>query len=242
MPRQAKFSFSTVTGYFLQDDDAIVAKDFDYVATNFGLINRTYVSDALNAQKDVETQWQRFEREVERLNAEADERVVYKVLYLGRHGQGVHNVAEQRYGRTEWDVSRLLFDIQLAFSLRIPFAEPSLFISFLPIFSFLFVSSKTEEKLPALNPRTPPPALLRRPRGRHPRPLGRRAPHPPRRHASPRRPRLLGPPACPRAHPGAAELLRQPPPPLPRDGEPHFPRPGPAGRPAVQARREGAAA
>ncbi|KAL8909088.1 MAG: hypothetical protein Q9207_000422 [Kuettlingeria erythrocarpa] len=73
------------------------------VATNFGLINRTYVSDVLNAQKDTETQWQRFEREVKRLNAEADEGVVYKVLYLGRHGQGVHNVAEQRYGRAEWD-------------------------------------------------------------------------------------------------------------------------------------------
>ncbi len=31
MSRQAKFSFSTVTGYFLQDDEAIVAQDFDYV-------------------------------------------------------------------------------------------------------------------------------------------------------------------------------------------------------------------
>ncbi|KAL8928594.1 MAG: hypothetical protein Q9208_001828 [Pyrenodesmia sp. 3 TL-2023] len=105
MSPQPKFSYSTVTGYFLQDDDTTVPQDFDYISTNFGLINRTYTSDNIqnNDQKEPRTQWQRFETEVNRLNAEADEGIVYKVLYLGRHGQGVHNVAEQRYGRAEWD-------------------------------------------------------------------------------------------------------------------------------------------
>jgi hypothetical protein len=26
------------------------------------------------------------------------------VLFLGRHGEGVHNVAEKRYGTKAWDV------------------------------------------------------------------------------------------------------------------------------------------
>jgi len=30
--------------------------------------------------------------------------VQYKVLFLGRHGEGVHNVAERRYGTKAWDV------------------------------------------------------------------------------------------------------------------------------------------
>ncbi|KAL8752976.1 MAG: hypothetical protein Q9184_005565 [Pyrenodesmia sp. 2 TL-2023] len=99
-----KFSYSTVPGYFLQDDDTTIPQNFDYISTNFGLVNRTYSSDTHDEdQKDSTTQWQRFENEVKGLNDEADEGVVYKVLYLGRHGQGVHNVAEQRYGRAEWD-------------------------------------------------------------------------------------------------------------------------------------------
>lgn len=76
------------------------------MSTNFGLIDREYESDlSSECGRETKTQWQRFEREVKRLNDTAGEGVVFKVLYLGRHGQGVHNVAEQRYGREAWDVS-----------------------------------------------------------------------------------------------------------------------------------------
>ncbi|KAI4187546.1 MAG: hypothetical protein L6R41_002734 [Letrouitia leprolyta] len=95
-------TYTTVPGYFLQDDPSTIAEDFDFISNDFGLINRDYIPD-LPQRRASETQWQRFEREVRRLNAEAGEGVCYKVLYLGRHGQGVHNVAEQRYGREEWD-------------------------------------------------------------------------------------------------------------------------------------------
>lgn len=96
------FTYTTLPGYFLQDDPSTKAEDFDFISKNFGLIDRDYISD--EPEKTIsKTQWQRFEREVERLNAEAEEGVCYKLLYLGRHGQGVHNVAEQRYGREEWD-------------------------------------------------------------------------------------------------------------------------------------------
>jgi hypothetical protein len=31
----------------------------------------------------------------------------YKLLYVGRHGEGYHNVAEDFYGTPAWDVRRL---------------------------------------------------------------------------------------------------------------------------------------
>lgn len=53
---------------------------------NFGLINRTYDSDS---EGDVNlTQWQRFERYVTHINKTAPEGVLYKVIYVGRHGEG----------------------------------------------------------------------------------------------------------------------------------------------------------
>lgn len=38
------------------------------------------------------------------LNAQAGPDVQYKVLYMGRHGEGFHNVAESWYGTDAWDV------------------------------------------------------------------------------------------------------------------------------------------
>ena len=67
------------------------------------MLEREYAADVLNPG-DEKTQWQRFEREVNHLNDEAVDGAVYKVLYIGRHGQGVHNVAEKKYGTAEWDV------------------------------------------------------------------------------------------------------------------------------------------
>lgn len=40
---------------------------------------------------------------VDKLNSEADQNTSYKVLYLARHGQGDHNVAESHYGTALWD-------------------------------------------------------------------------------------------------------------------------------------------
>lgn len=38
-------------------------------------------------------------------NANAGDNTAYKVLILGRHGEGYHNVAEREFGTPEWDVS-----------------------------------------------------------------------------------------------------------------------------------------
>ncbi|KAK4055276.1 putative phosphoglycerate mutase pmu1 [Microbotryomycetes sp. JL201] len=56
--------------------------------------------------------WRKFARHVERLNDEADDHTTYKVLYVARHGQGYHNVAEIKYGTPAWNAywSRLETD------------------------------------------------------------------------------------------------------------------------------------
>ena len=47
---------------------------------------------------------QKFEHYVWRLNRGSGRKVQYKVLYLGRHGEGYHNVAESYYGTPLWNV------------------------------------------------------------------------------------------------------------------------------------------
>ncbi|KAK0255797.1 putative aminophospholipid-translocase [Friedmanniomyces endolithicus] len=83
------------------DNPTTNASTFDYTATNFGLINRTYPStDGLTANL---TQWQKFEAQVNALNAAAPLNTAYKVLFMGRHGEGVHNAAESYYGTPAWN-------------------------------------------------------------------------------------------------------------------------------------------
>ncbi|MCJ1250072.1 hypothetical protein MMC30_007298 [Trapelia coarctata] len=89
--------FSTVTGYFLQDDEGIDARTFNYTLQNFGL---KHIS---NDHGDGKAQWQMFEEKVKLLNANSGPSTQYKLLFLARHGQGVHNVAEAFYGTPLWN-------------------------------------------------------------------------------------------------------------------------------------------
>ncbi|CZT06491.1 related to GPI anchored protein [Rhynchosporium graminicola] len=90
-PSEEHTVYSTVTGYFLQDDEATDPKGFDFV------------TDADLSSNSKLTQWQRFAREISRLNHDGSEKVTYKLLYLGRHGEGYHNLAETFYGTEAWD-------------------------------------------------------------------------------------------------------------------------------------------
>ncbi|KAI9690894.1 MAG: hypothetical protein M1822_008514 [Bathelium mastoideum] len=94
-------NYSTVIGYFLQDDPATNATTFDYTTTNFGLINRTYPSDSSNTASL--TQWQRFARQVSHLNRASPHNINYRVLFFGRHGEGYHNAAQTFYGTPAWN-------------------------------------------------------------------------------------------------------------------------------------------
>jgi broad specificity phosphatase PhoE len=97
--------YSTVPGYFLQDLNSTNATTFSYTATNFGLINQTYpgVDASLS-------QWQQFQQVVAQLNQAAARNVDYKLLFMGRHGEGYHNAAESYYGTPAWNCYWSLLD------------------------------------------------------------------------------------------------------------------------------------
>ncbi|RFU78647.1 phosphoglycerate mutase [Trichoderma arundinaceum] len=100
-----EIQYSSVPGVFLQDDPKTDPSNFDYANWNFGLINRTYPSDAHFDPHHKKTQWQRFANYVDSLNHECgkDAQVNYKVLFMGRHGEGWHNTAESYYGTPAWN-------------------------------------------------------------------------------------------------------------------------------------------
>ncbi|RKF77684.1 putative phosphoglycerate mutase [Golovinomyces cichoracearum] len=100
---QEHLELSTVTGYFQQDDPSTESNDYDFKKNSFGLINRMYDSDVDFDPDRKKTQWQRFEAEINRLNNQSQANTHYKLLYLGRHGEGYHNLAESFYGTKAWD-------------------------------------------------------------------------------------------------------------------------------------------
>ncbi|KAL1961463.1 hypothetical protein VTO42DRAFT_191 [Malbranchea cinnamomea] len=95
--------YSTVTGYFVQDDPATDPHTIDIYKTDFGLIDQTYDTDAEFDPDREKSQWERFEYKIRHLNRNAAPDTEFKLLYLGRHGQGYHNVAEALYGTAAWE-------------------------------------------------------------------------------------------------------------------------------------------
>ncbi|KAM0326700.1 hypothetical protein ACHAQA_006571 [Verticillium albo-atrum] len=97
--------FTSVPGYFQQDDAATNPTGFDYATTNFGLLDRSYPTDKHFDPAGEKSQWQRFENWVSYLNSgcHKDGSVQYKVLFMGRHGEGWHNSAESFYGTPAWN-------------------------------------------------------------------------------------------------------------------------------------------
>ncbi|KAG9254527.1 histidine phosphatase superfamily [Emericellopsis atlantica] len=95
--------YTTVQGYFLQDEADTVPGTFDYASSNLGLLNRTYPTD--NDASGDAPQWERFARWVSYLNRNCRNKgdVRYKVLVMGRHGEGWHNAAESFYGTPAWN-------------------------------------------------------------------------------------------------------------------------------------------
>ncbi|KAL9615065.1 MAG: hypothetical protein Q9167_000488 [Letrouitia subvulpina] len=96
-------NYTTVTGYFLQDEPTTNATTFNFTTTNFGLINRTYPTDQSYDPYGKKTQWQRFAHQITNLNRNSPRHVHYKLLFLGRHGDGFHNDAQAFYGTPAWN-------------------------------------------------------------------------------------------------------------------------------------------
>ncbi|PWY96516.1 phosphoglycerate mutase family protein [Aspergillus sclerotioniger CBS 115572] len=103
-PSKSHWRFSTVPGFFYQSEPSTNASTFDYASSNFGLIPRSYPTDTTTTpETKTKSPWERFAHHIRSLNDTSDENTCYKVLFLGRHGEGYHNVAEREYGTVEWD-------------------------------------------------------------------------------------------------------------------------------------------
>ncbi|KHN94849.1 Histidine phosphatase superfamily, clade-1 [Metarhizium album ARSEF 1941] len=100
-----QIQYTSVAGYFLQDDPDTNPSGFDYAQHNFGLIDRKYPTDDEFDPDGIQSQWQRFSEWVHHLNHDCGkgESTRYKVVFFGRHGQGYHNVAESYYGTPAWN-------------------------------------------------------------------------------------------------------------------------------------------
>ncbi|KAI1100917.1 phosphoglycerate mutase-like protein [Jackrogersella minutella] len=100
---ESTINYTTISGFFQQDDSATDPKTFDYTTANFGLIDRTYSTDGEFDPVGKKTQWERFAYYVNTLNRDSDRNTQYKVLFMARHGEGYHNAAESYYGTPAWN-------------------------------------------------------------------------------------------------------------------------------------------
>ncbi|KAF1950902.1 phosphoglycerate mutase-like protein [Byssothecium circinans] len=97
-----KFKYTAQRGFFSHDSDPA---SWEFRATtrpSLGLLDRSYPTDAAYDPKREKTQWERFIHYLHYLNKTTTDKK-YKLFYLIRHGQGIHNVKEAEVGREEWD-------------------------------------------------------------------------------------------------------------------------------------------
>ncbi|GJJ13716.1 hypothetical protein Clacol_007972 [Clathrus columnatus] len=85
-----KITYQAIPGFFadpLDNDDPNIQQ----VQPRFGLIDESF------------TRWEDLKSRISVLNREAPVGTSYKVVFIGRHGEGYHNLAEVRYGSPEWN-------------------------------------------------------------------------------------------------------------------------------------------
>ncbi|KZT64923.1 phosphoglycerate mutase-like protein [Daedalea quercina L-15889] len=95
--------FSVVSGFFAQDDPHAIPAKIGALPARFGLLDGSPEC------------WSKFKSHVAKLNQAASPGTTHKILFLGRHGEGWHNVAEAKYGTQAWDdyYSRLYGDSEM---------------------------------------------------------------------------------------------------------------------------------
>jgi hypothetical protein len=109
---KSSWHFAAQRGFFTHDDDPA---SWDFRATtqpSLGLRERSYPTDddfwagQGRAPGELgETKWPRFQHYIKHLNSQNPKTDQYKILFVVRHGQGIHNVKETEVGRDEWNVS-----------------------------------------------------------------------------------------------------------------------------------------
>ncbi|KAF8340817.1 histidine phosphatase superfamily [Amanita rubescens] len=81
--------YEVVSGYFIQDD--LDPSTLPAIPPRFGL------------RDESDDRWRTLHADLVNLNSNAEPGTSYKLFFLGRHGQGFHNLAEQKYGSKAWD-------------------------------------------------------------------------------------------------------------------------------------------
>ena len=104
MPPHNKWTFQVVPGVFLDFSTIQHSYPGDRVPTqpDFGLLPRAYPSD--HHRDDKRKPWERLAAYVRSLNEDSPDGTAYKVLFLTRHGFGVHNKKHDEVGTEAWDV------------------------------------------------------------------------------------------------------------------------------------------
>lgn len=82
-----KWTFEIVPNYFKQLLPETDETRFNYFDEHFGKLKP----------------WETILKELDDLNRTSPENEVYKLLFLGRHGQGYHNLANLKYGEKAWN-------------------------------------------------------------------------------------------------------------------------------------------
>lgn len=102
--------FTAPIGYFLPSLAETDPAKFDPTTSDFGLVPQSYEAEGQHERRHDDaddgnslTNWARFAQHVEKLNRNAATGTKYHVLYLARHGQGYHNLAESYFGVNAWD-------------------------------------------------------------------------------------------------------------------------------------------
>lgn len=105
MAQHAGWQYAAQRGFFSHDSDPESWEFRAVTIARLGILDRSYPTDDQYDPDRQKSQWDRLRRYVEFLNQESPESRRYKVTYVVRHGEGVHNVKEREVGRAEWDVS-----------------------------------------------------------------------------------------------------------------------------------------
>jgi hypothetical protein len=106
---QSKRHFTAQRGFFSHDSDPESWEFRAKTLPSLGLLGRLYPTDDASTQSEpheklAHTQWSRFKHYIEVLNKDDSLKKQYKLFYIVRHGQGLHNVKEKEVGREEWNV------------------------------------------------------------------------------------------------------------------------------------------
>ncbi|KAI0005472.1 histidine phosphatase superfamily [Russula compacta] len=75
-------TYEAIDGFFVQSDPIEATPEY------FGLVSKS---------------WPEFASEIDELCSRRSDTISYKVLFLGRHGQGNHNLAEIKHGSKAWN-------------------------------------------------------------------------------------------------------------------------------------------